>query len=150
MAGPEILVTYFGTAVTHPVARDQLTKFVWAALRKNDYAKGSTCEVMVHVGPDGFYEVRARAKEPTTGWLRLVELAMPPGGIPSEAFEQMLEEQGLAAFAEPSDDSVFVGGDPAAPAPDVVMVGKSQQPIAGRNDPCPCGSGKKYKRCCLQ
>src|SRR3972149_10668940 len=21
---------------------------------------------------------------------------------------------------------------------------------AGRNDPCPCGSGKKYKRCCLQ
>jgi len=20
----------------------------------------------------------------------------------------------------------------------------------GRNDPCPCGSGKKYKRCCLQ
>jgi SEC-C motif-containing protein len=21
-------------------------------------------------------------------------------------------------------------------------------PKAGRNDPCPCGSGKKYKRCC--
>ena len=21
---------------------------------------------------------------------------------------------------------------------------------AGRNDPCPCGSGKKYKRCCLR
>jgi uncharacterized protein YecA (UPF0149 family) len=20
----------------------------------------------------------------------------------------------------------------------------------GRNDPCPCGSGKKYKKCCLQ
>ncbi len=20
----------------------------------------------------------------------------------------------------------------------------------GRNDPCPCGSGKKYKRCCLK
>lgn len=20
----------------------------------------------------------------------------------------------------------------------------------GRNDPCPCGSGKKYKRCCLE
>ncbi|MCF6465257.1 preprotein translocase subunit SecA [Clostridium sp. Cult2] len=31
--------------------------------------------------------------------------------------------------------------------------GKSQQPIVkkkkiGRNDPCPCGSGKKYKKCC--
>ncbi len=22
------------------------------------------------------------------------------------------------------------------------------RPAAGRNDPCPCGSGKKYKRCC--
>jgi len=21
---------------------------------------------------------------------------------------------------------------------------------AGRNDPCPCGSGKKYKKCCGQ
>lgn len=23
------------------------------------------------------------------------------------------------------------------------------QPRVGRNDPCPCGSGKKYKKCCL-
>jgi uncharacterized protein YecA (UPF0149 family) len=23
-------------------------------------------------------------------------------------------------------------------------------PKVGRNDPCPCGSGKKYKRCCGQ
>ena len=22
-------------------------------------------------------------------------------------------------------------------------------PKTGRNDPCPCGSGKKYKKCCL-
>jgi uncharacterized protein len=22
-------------------------------------------------------------------------------------------------------------------------------PRTGRNDPCPCGSGKKYKKCCL-
>ena len=22
-------------------------------------------------------------------------------------------------------------------------------PKVGRNDPCPCGSGKKYKHCCL-
>jgi len=24
------------------------------------------------------------------------------------------------------------------------------EPRVGRNDPCPCGSGRKYKRCCLQ
>jgi tetratricopeptide (TPR) repeat protein len=26
----------------------------------------------------------------------------------------------------------------------------STVPKAGRNDPCPCGSGKKYKHCCLE
>ena len=25
---------------------------------------------------------------------------------------------------------------------------KLEQPKVGRNDPCPCGSGKKYKKCC--
>lgn len=35
------------------------------------------------------------------------------------------------------------GGDGAAPAPV-----KKQEKQVGRNDPCPCGSGKKYKNCC--
>lgn len=26
---------------------------------------------------------------------------------------------------------------------------KHDQPKVGRNDPCPCGSGKKYKKCCM-
>jgi uncharacterized protein len=26
---------------------------------------------------------------------------------------------------------------------------RSQSQRVGRNDPCPCGSGRKYKRCCL-
>jgi uncharacterized protein YecA (UPF0149 family) len=25
----------------------------------------------------------------------------------------------------------------------------SQHDSVGRNDPCPCGSGRKYKHCCL-
>ncbi len=25
-----------------------------------------------------------------------------------------------------------------------------ETPRIGRNDPCPCGSGKKYKKCCLR
>ena len=25
---------------------------------------------------------------------------------------------------------------------------KTSYPKVGRNDPCPCGSGKKYKKCC--
>jgi SEC-C motif-containing protein len=27
---------------------------------------------------------------------------------------------------------------------------RRDQPKIGRNDPCPCGSGKKYKKCCGQ
>ena len=30
---------------------------------------------------------------------------------------------------------------------DVKRQAKSQKTV-GRNDPCPCGSGKKYKNCC--
>ena len=26
---------------------------------------------------------------------------------------------------------------------------RKQEPQVGRNDPCPCGSGLKYKKCCL-
>jgi preprotein translocase subunit SecA len=35
------------------------------------------------------------------------------------------------------------GGEYVAPQPVV----KSEQDSIGRNDPCWCGSGKKYKRC---
>lgn len=35
--------------------------------------------------------------------------------------------------------------DAAIVRPQVVREG----PKVGRNDPCPCGSGKKYKKCCL-
>lgn len=26
---------------------------------------------------------------------------------------------------------------------------KREKSKIGRNDPCPCGSGRKYKKCCL-
>jgi preprotein translocase subunit SecA len=34
---------------------------------------------------------------------------------------------------------------PQAPPPTVVRQGIEK---VGRNDPCPCGSGRKYKKCC--
>ena len=27
---------------------------------------------------------------------------------------------------------------------------RREKPPVGRNDPCPCGSGKKFKKCCLK
>jgi preprotein translocase subunit SecA len=29
-----------------------------------------------------------------------------------------------------------------------VQTVRRESPKVGRNDPCPCGSGKKYKKCC--
>lgn len=34
------------------------------------------------------------------------------------------------------------------PRPAVTAPVRRKGPIAGRNDPCPCGSGKKFKACC--
>jgi preprotein translocase subunit SecA len=36
----------------------------------------------------------------------------------------------------------------AEPPPPVTIRNRSEK--AGRNDPCPCGSGKKYKNCCMR
>jgi preprotein translocase subunit SecA len=49
---------------------------------------------------------------------------------------QRKKEKELAALQ-------FVGGEASAPKQPVLATKK-----AGRNDPCPCGSGKKYKKCC--
>ena len=37
-------------------------------------------------------------------------------------------------------------GDGSQPKVKKPVVNKSEK--IGRNDPCPCGSGKKYKKCC--
>ncbi len=37
----------------------------------------------------------------------------------------------------------YTGGVPLVPEPY-----RNAGPKVGRNDPCPCGSGKKYKKCC--
>jgi len=40
---------------------------------------------------------------------------------------------------------LFEANEPPAPARPAVRAGAK----VGRNDPCPCGSGRKYKKCCL-
>ncbi|MBK7353433.1 MAG: SEC-C domain-containing protein [Nitrosomonas sp.] len=39
--------------------------------------------------------------------------------------------------------------DPIDQALEVLMKGRNQAKKIGRNDPCPCGSGRKFKKCCL-
>jgi preprotein translocase subunit SecA len=45
------------------------------------------------------------------------------------------------AFGGGAPRPARTGGD------DVVKTVKREEPKVGRNDPCPCGSGKKYKKC---
>jgi preprotein translocase subunit SecA len=57
---------------------------------------------------------------------------------PSAAFAAV----GAAAPSATAPRPARVGGDDAA-----VKTVRRDEPKVGRNDPCPCGSGKKYKKC---
>ncbi len=39
-------------------------------------------------------------------------------------------------------------GEDDTPLPPPVETIRGEGEKVGRNDPCPCGSGKKYKQCC--
>jgi preprotein translocase subunit SecA len=57
---------------------------------------------------------------------------------------QLTRPDDLEAF-EPDDDTPLIlsGGDGSTPEPK-----KRKDSKVGRNSPCPCGSGKKFKKCC--
>ncbi len=55
-----------------------------------------------------------------------------------------IEHRESATFRKAGDTWFFVDGEQIAGPPV-----RRESPKVGRNDPCPCGSGKKYKRCCL-
>ncbi|TAN39853.1 MAG: YchJ family protein [Nitrospirae bacterium] len=53
------------------------------------------------------------------------------------------EHHEVASFSKMDGQWYFVSGE----APSLKPVVRTE-PKVGRNDPCPCGSGKKYKKCC--
>jgi SEC-C motif domain protein len=96
--------------------------------------------------------VEEKLDGPGPTWTRLVIHAHEPGPKPETSFvdfsayykqgdgEEALHEK--AEFHRVDANwlyarSVRIGPPPVKAAPKV-----------GRNDPCPCGSGKKYKHCC--
>jgi preprotein translocase subunit SecA len=61
--------------------------------------------------------------------------------------QQLLERRrrqrrGRVAFTK-ANETAFAGGEE-----EVAKPVRNKGPRVGRNDPCPCGSGKKYKKCC--
>jgi preprotein translocase subunit SecA len=62
-----------------------------------------------------------------------------PGAEPVPAFAGASRSSAAAVAQAPAP--ARTGGD------DVVKTVRREEPKVGRNDPCPCGSGKKYKKC---
>jgi len=71
-----------------------------------------------------------------------------PAAETTSAFAAARQQPAFAAAAAPAASGrsapspARVGGDDAA-----VKTVRRDEPKVGRNDPCPCGSGKKYKKC---
>jgi SEC-C motif-containing protein len=57
---------------------------------------------------------------------------------------KVVEHHEKAEFEKVDDEWVFTDGQLVKKRPMV-----RDAPKIGRNDPCPCGSGKKYKKCCM-
>ena len=81
----------------------------------------------------------------------------PNDGAPAAQAGAMLQALRQAGYTLETERDVQLGGLAynAARLVDVALRTESLhagRPSAkpGRNDPCPCGSGKKYKKCCLQ
>ena len=87
-------------------------------------------------------------------WTRLAVHSHEAGNVPDLAFVEFsafYTEGGAEGVLQEKSEFRRVGGQwlytrtiRQGPAPL-----KSAGPKVGRNDPCPCGSGKKYKQCCL-
>ncbi|WP_339736151.1 SEC-C metal-binding domain-containing protein [uncultured Gimesia sp.] len=76
----------------------------------------------------------------------------------AEALRKKLYQEKYGSFFGVSDDSILdLIADTDAPDADTLTQPAyvpntiiRQDARIGRNDPCPCGSGKKYKKCCLK
>jgi len=59
------------------------------------------------------------------------------------ANDEFCNHHEVSTFVREGGDWKFEDGELVGEKPVV-----REEPKVGRNDPCPCGSGKKYKKCC--
>ena len=106
----------------HLEAMDELKEYVGL----NSYAQRDPVAMYRLQGADMFDQMVDDIKEDTVRQI----LAVKP----------RLQATERVQVAKPTSEG-FAGGKPIVRKPVVVQK-------IGRNDPCPCGSGKKYKKCC--
>jgi preprotein translocase subunit SecA len=72
--------------------------------------------------------------------------------MPIEMQHQLMEQfaQSQEGFAMPENMDEMIMPSPATAEvePEIQVTYYREEPKVGRNEPCPCGSGKKYKKCC--
>lgn len=89
---------------------------------------------------DAFLELAESQKRLQRSWAECVAEELDHGwGYPRD----IIAEIGRWACFQPDEDDE---DEDAEREPQTPI--KREAPKVGRNDPCPCGSGKKYKKCC--
>jgi preprotein translocase subunit SecA len=68
-------------------------------------------------------------------------------GVFSSVAQQMLHPE-ISGLEIPQQGPPAVPGPRPSPSPIATIPQAQPQQKVGRNDPCPCQSGKKYKKCC--
>jgi uncharacterized protein len=101
---------------------------------------------------DDFYFDLQLARRDPDGMAAFAAAGVEPLGSAIDSFERWAAEDGEEW--EPIVDELEAGDEPDAPVLEDLPIGDGTpylNPLrdVGRNDPCPCGSGKKYKKCCL-
>lgn len=87
-----------------------------------------------------FEELLTRLKHDVITFLVRIQIGEPPPAHEAVQQDVQYTHANPAAFAD--DDEVV---DAFTPAQEKTPA--NSEPKIGRNDPCPCGSGKKYKQC---
>jgi len=106
-----------------------------------------------HEGYGMFQEMIARIKEETLEFLfkiRAVSEEAQAARVFDVSRQQIRHDESsqfqfVPQLSEEGRSAAAYEGD--APPPKEAPY-KREAPKVGRNDPCPCGSGKKYKKCC--
>jgi preprotein translocase subunit SecA len=95
-------------------------------------------------GYEMFVQMTWRVKSAVIGQILRLQLVRQESAEEIEAKRMALQRKAMQRITETHAESG--GGDDGVPAAKQETVVRAQ-PKVGRNDPCPCGSGKKYKKC---
>jgi hypothetical protein len=110
--------------------------------RGTRYVSGNQLTDQAHQAQGGRKDVKSGAKTRSraqTG--RNQTNSLLRSGVNGLQVERSDEHSHLSTTK--ANETAFAGGEEEAAKPI-----RNKGPRIGRNDPCPCGSGKKYKKCC--